>query len=112
MFAKADCTPFHDVIQGIEKRTLVYGEKTLMVEFRLKKGSILPSHAHPHEQTGYMVGGRIQLTIGDQTHDVATGDSWCIPGDVAHGALCLEDAVAVEVFAPLREDYLPGSEGH
>jgi quercetin dioxygenase-like cupin family protein len=107
MFTKANEIPFHDVIEGIEKRTLVYGEKTLMVEFRLQKGSTLPSHAHPHEQTGYLVSGRIQLTIGDQTHDAAAGDSWCIPGDVAHSARCLDDALAVEVFAPLREDYLP-----
>jgi quercetin dioxygenase-like cupin family protein len=107
MFAKSDSTPFHDVIQGIEKRTLVFGEKTLMTEFRLQKGSTLPGHAHPHEQTGYLVSGRIQLTIGDRTYDVAAGDSWCIPGAVSHSALCLEDAVAVEVFAPLREDYLP-----
>ena len=112
MFVKADCTPFHDVIKGIEKRTLVYGEKTLMTEFRLQKDSTLPSHAHPHEQTGYLISGRIQLTIGDQTYDAAAGDSWCIHGDVSHSARCLDDAVAVEVFAPLREDYLPDPEGH
>lgn len=111
MFVKANTTPFHEVIQGIEKRTVVYGDKTLMSEFRLQKGCALPSHAHPHEQTGYLVSGWIQLTIGDQTYDAAAGDSWCIPGDVAHGALCLEDALAVEVFAPLREDYLPEPEG-
>lgn len=107
MFAKANHTPFHEVVQGIEKRTLVFGEKTLMTEFRLHKGSTLPSHAHPHEQTGYQVSGRMQLTIGDQTYDTAAGDSWCIPGDTVHSAVCLEDAVALEVFSPLREDYLP-----
>lgn len=107
MFTQANHTPFHDVVQGVEKRTLVYGEKTLMTEFRLQKGSAVPGHAHPQEQTGYLVSGRIQLTIGDKTYDVAAGGSWCIPGDVAHGALCLENAVAIEVFAPLRQDYLP-----
>ena len=107
MFAKANHTPFHEVILGIEKRTLVFGDKTLMTEFRLLKGSTLPGHAHPHEQTGYLVSGRMQLTIGDQTYDTTAGDSWCIPGDVAHSAVCLEDAVALEVFSPLREDYLP-----
>jgi len=31
-----------------------------------------------------------------------------IPGGVEHGAEVLEDSVAVEVFSPVREDYLPG----
>jgi quercetin dioxygenase-like cupin family protein len=47
------------------------------------------------------------LTIGDETHDVRCGDSWCIPGDVDHGAAILQDSVAIEVFSPVREDYLP-----
>ena len=96
MFTKSDSVPFHDVIAGIEKRTLVHGEKTLMTEFRLQKGSTLPAHAHPHEQTGYLISGRLQLTIGDRTDDVGPGDSWCIPGQVTHGALCVADAVAVD----------------
>ena len=107
MFTRSNSIPFHDVVPGIEKRTLVYGEKTLMTEFRLQKDSVLPAHAHPHEQTGYLVKGRLQLTIGDQTYDVSSGGSWCIPGHATHSAVCLEDALAVEIFAPLRKDYLP-----
>ena len=108
MFEKAENTPFHTVIAGIEKKTLVYGEKTLMTLFRLQKGSTLPGHRHPHEQTGYLISGRLELTIGDRTFDTRAGDSWCIPGDTDHGARCLEDSMAVEIFSPVREDYLPG----
>jgi len=50
-----------------------------------------------------------QLTVGRDIHEVLPGDSWCIPGDVLHCAECLEDAVAVEVFSPVREDYLPSA---
>ncbi len=92
---------------GIELRTLSHGAATLLAEFRLAGESILPAHAHPHEQTGYLVRGRIRLRIGDQVHDVEPGDSWCIPGGVEHGADILEDSVAVEVFSPVREDLLP-----
>ena len=94
-------------IEGIEKKTLVYGEKSLLTEFRLEGGRNLPQHAHPQEQTGYLVSGHLRLTIGDETFDVHPGDSWCVPGDVEHGAQIVEDSVAIEVFAPLREDYLP-----
>ncbi len=88
-------------------KTLCYGSATLMTEFRLAAGCALPAHSHPHEQTGYLVSGHLALTIGERTHDVMPGDSWCIPGDVRHGARVFEDSVAVEVFSPVREDYLP-----
>jgi len=107
MFEKQSEQGYDPVLEGIERKTLVYGDSTLMAEFLLKKGSTLPRHAHPHEQTGYLVKGHIRLSIGTDEHDVHPGDSWCIPGDVEHGATVMEDAIAVEVFSPVREDYLP-----
>jgi quercetin dioxygenase-like cupin family protein len=53
------------------------------------------------------VKGRIRLSIGTEEYDVRPGDSWCIPDGVEHGARIVEDSVAVEVFSPVREDYLP-----
>ena len=98
---------YHDVLDKIRQKTLVYGDNTLMAEFKLEAGAILPQHSHPHEQTGYLVSGYIELTIGDITHLIKPGDSWCIAGDVEHNAVAMADSVAVEVFSPVREDYLP-----
>lgn len=78
-----------------------------MTEFMLRKGSILPLHAHPHEQTGYLVRGQIRLSIGAEKYDAQEGDSWCIPGGIEHEAEIMEDSIAIEVFSPVREDYLP-----
>ncbi|MDB4444186.1 cupin domain-containing protein [bacterium] len=107
MFQKHSENGYTLATQGIELKTLVYGERTLMTKFLLKKGSQLPRHSHPHEQTGYLVKGRIRLSIGMDENDVAPGDSWSIPAGVEHGAEVVEDAVAIEVFSPVREDYLP-----
>lgn len=107
MFARQNNEGYRQPVAGIEQKTLVHGANTLMVEFRLKQGAILPLHSHPHEQTGYLVSGRIRLAIGDETSEVEPGDSWCIPGDMPHAAEIMEDSVAVEVFSPLREEYLP-----
>jgi quercetin dioxygenase-like cupin family protein len=108
MFEKRSGQGYHPALDGIERKTLVHGTKTLMTEFRLRAGSILPRHAHPHEQTGYLLQGRLRLFIGAEEYDAQPGDSWCIPGGVEHGAEIIEDAVAIEVFSPVREDYLPG----
>jgi len=107
MFQKQSESGYTLAIPGISQKTLVYGEKTLMTEFLLKKGSRLPKHSHPNEQTGYLVNGRIRLSIGSEEYDVTPGDSWCIPSSVEHGAEILDDSVGIEVFSPVREDYLP-----
>ena len=107
MFQKAQPNGYREVIDGIRMKTLVYGRNTLMAEYRMKTGSQLPAHQHPHEQTGYMIAGELELTIGDQTQRVGPGDSWCIPGDTVHSAEVVAEAIAVEVFSPVREDFLP-----
>jgi quercetin dioxygenase-like cupin family protein len=107
MFYKCNHDGYQQAVPGIQRKTLVYGDKTLTAEFRLEKGSQLPSHVHPQEQTGYLISGRMRLFVGDDVYDVEPGDSWCVPGNVEHRAEILADSVAVEVFAPLREDYLP-----
>ena len=107
MFCKRSNDGYKEALEGIKLKTLGYGEKTLFAEFRLEKGSQLPRHAQPHEQTGYLVSGRIRLSIGEESFEVEPGDSWCIPGNVYHQAEILEYSVAIEVFSPVREDYLP-----
>jgi mutator protein MutT len=91
---------------GIGIKTMVYGEKTHMCEFRLRKGSMLPDHSHPHEQTGLVVSGRIIINIDGKDFDAGPGDAWCIAGGVKHRAEIIEDSIVVEVFSPVREDYI------
>jgi len=110
MFSKSSKVGYHSPLPGIEQKTLVYGERTLMTEFQLKKGNSLPNHRHPHEQTGYLVSGRIRLIIGGIPNECEPGDSWCIPAEAEHGADIIEDAVAVEVFSPVRKEYIPYKE--
>jgi quercetin dioxygenase-like cupin family protein len=86
VFAKHSVDGYRVALPGIRMKTICYGARTLMTEFLLEQGSTLPRHAHPYEQTGYLVQGRIRLTIGEQEQDVGPGDSWCIAGQVEHGA--------------------------
>lgn len=108
MFFQNAADGYQTPLPGIRMKTLTYGEKMLMTEFLLDQASVLPQHAHPYEQIGYLVRGHIRLCIGTEIHDVHPGDSWCIPANEIHGAEILEDSVALEVFSPVREDYIPG----
>jgi len=110
MFYKKDANGYIAPLTGVRQKTLVFGKNTLMTEFLLKGGSLLPLHRHPHEQTGYLVKGKIRMIIGDDSFLTEPGDSWCIAGNMIHGAEAIEDSIAVEIFSPLREDYLPKSQ--
>ncbi len=104
---KSSKEDYIDVFEGIKRKTLVYGDKTLLTEFILEKGKILPMHSHPEEQTGYLVSGHIILIINGKRHEMKSGDSWAISSNAEHGAETLEDSVAIEIFSPVREDYIP-----
>ena len=107
MFYKSDASGYRQAVDGVRMKTLVYGENTLFTRFLLSAGHTLPRHTHAQEQTGYLVSGAIRLFIGEEAYDAGPGDSWCIPGGVEHGAEILTDAVAIEVFSPVRKEYLP-----
>jgi quercetin dioxygenase-like cupin family protein len=106
MFYKSADSDFQKVLDGITIKTLVFGKHTLLSEFRMERGSTLPMHSHPQEQTGRLLKGKIILTIGIDKSEVNPGDCWSIPGNMIHGAEILEESIAIEVFSPVREDYV------
>jgi quercetin dioxygenase-like cupin family protein len=107
MFYKKASGNYRKALDGVAYKTLAYGIRTLLSEFRLEKGSMIPIHSHPHEQTGYMIAGHMTFTVNGEVYDAEPGDSWCISSNVEHGVEILEDSLVIEVFSPVREDYLP-----
>jgi len=107
MFYKKDLSNYRETVTGVTYKTLTYGAKTSLGEFHLQKGYEIPNHSHPHEQTGYMVSGKIAFTIDRKDYNAEAGDSWNIPGNVEHSVKVHEDSLLIEVFSPVREDYLP-----
>jgi len=107
MFYKKEPGNYRNALVGVTYKTLALGIRTLLSEFRLEKGSVIPNHKHPHEQTGYMISGRMSFTINGEIYNTEPGDSWCIPSNVEHGVEVIDDSVVIEVFSPVREEYLP-----
>jgi len=106
MFYKKTNSPLKKAFEGVEYKTLVYGDRTSLGEFHLKKDTIIPDHNHPHEQTGYMITGKAIFIIDGNRFEANSGDSWSIKSNVIHGVEVLENSVLIEVFSPVREDYL------
>lgn len=106
MIVKSGPEGYKELLEGVRLKNLVHGERTHMTEVRLKKGSVVPEHQHPQEQTGYLISGKLRFFNGNEQTIASPGDSWIFAGGEKHGAEALEDTVVIEVFSPAREDYL------
>ena len=107
MFTKNNSRDFKPLIPGVKMRPLAWEEKTLLCEFHLAKGNTIPAHHHPYEQTGTLISGKLNFRIDKEWNLAETGDSWSIPVNVEHEVKILEDSVVLELFSPIRKDYLP-----
>jgi len=94
-----------EMVPGIRRRTLAYGERLMVTQFLISQGTELPRHTHPHEQVSYIVSGELQMQVGGQSYHLGPGDSLLLPGGMEHSALALKDVVAIDTFSPPREEY-------
>ncbi|MBN1247212.1 MAG: cupin domain-containing protein [Anaerolineae bacterium] len=108
MFQKVTADGYRELLPGIQMQARVHGDRTLLVQFHLDGGSQIPLHTHPHEQTGYLLSGHVVFLTDLGEVDAAAGDSWCFLGNERHGVRVLEDSVIIEVFSPVRLEYLSG----
>ena len=94
------------VFQGVSLDSLALGEKSQVTKMNYVVGNFASPHQHPHEQSGYVISGRYELTVGDEKYDLKAGDSYAIPGNQMHSFKVIEAGEVVDVFTPPREDYL------
>lgn len=92
--------------EGVTRRILSYTKDLMMCEITFKKGAKGNMHSHPHLQITYIVKGSYLFTIDGETKEVKAGDSLYMPANSVHGTVALEDSVLVDVFSPMREDFL------
>ncbi|MCE9619940.1 MAG: cupin domain-containing protein [Planctomycetes bacterium] len=74
-------------------------------EVRLKAGTVIPMHNHPHEQITYLLQGRFEFTIGDESGVLEPGVAGLIPAGVMHGGKTLTECLVIDIFSPSRDEY-------
>ena len=87
-------------------RKVVTGEREMLAQIWLKKGAIVPTHAHESEQISYVLQGTLKFTIQGEAFIVREGDVLHIPSMVPHQAEALDDCFEMDVFSPIRQDWL------
>lgn len=92
---------------GIQ-RQMVVGQNVMICRFTFEPFLVTPEHTHPHEQMTIVAKGKVKFTIEGEVKIVSPGDVLHFPPNNRHGATMLdEEVVLIDIFSPIREDFLP-----
>ena len=91
---------------GIERKILAYTNELMCVENHFEKGAVGALHHHPHTQITYVVSGQFEFEINGVKKIVNPGDTMLKKDSVEHGCVCLKKGVLLDIFTPMREDFL------
>ncbi len=92
--------------EGVIRRILAYNDGLMCVENTFETGAVGALHSHPHTQITYVVSGKFSFTIDGQTKIVTKGDTMLKEDGVVHGCTCLEAGILLDIFTPMREDFV------
>ena len=101
----ADLT-WEQVSPGVRRKIMAYDKQIMLVKAEFIQGGIGPIHDHFHSQVTYVESGVFEVSIGGEAKILRPGDAFYIPPYVPHGAVALEGGVLVDVFSPMREDFM------
>lgn len=91
---------------GLERRLLAYCDELMCLENHFEAGGVGALHSHPHTQITYVVEGVFEFTIDGVTKVVRKGDTMLKQNSIVHGCVCLEKGILLDIFTPMREDFL------
>ena len=104
-----DSIPAEQIAEGIE-RQMMWGDRMMVCRLRIAARTVTPVHSHPHEQITLVERGRVLFTVAGQERVTSAGDVLHFPPHCEHGATMLGDEVVlIDIFSPLREDFLPAT---
>ena len=103
-----DTVPVERISEGIDRQMIV-GENIMICRLRFDAFVVTPAHRHPHEQMTLVMQGKVKFTLDTEERIVSAGDVLHFPSNHWHGATMLEEEVVlIDIFSPIREDFLTG----
>jgi quercetin dioxygenase-like cupin family protein len=99
-------------VNPLLKRQMIHGEAMTVARLEMRAGCAVPEHSHHNEQISMIESGRVRFVLAGKEMILTAGESLHIPANVPHSAEVLEDAVAVDLFSPPREDWIRGDDAY
>ena len=90
----------------VKRKILGFDTNIMLVNVHFEKGGIGALHEHYHSQVTYVESGAFEVTIGNEIKNLKAGDSFYIAPHVLHGVICHETGILIDVFSPIREDFV------
>jgi unsaturated pyranuronate lyase len=93
-------------------RKVISGDRAMIAQVFIAKGGVVPTHQHESEQIGFIMEGALQFEMEGRQIVVRKGEVLRIPSNVPHGAVALEDTLDLDIFSPIRTDWLTGQDDY
>lgn len=103
-----DTMEWEDLGGGVSRKFLGWDNQIMMVKVKFEKGAEGTPHSHFHTQATYCAAGKFEFDIDGKKQIISAGDGVYIEPNLVHGAVCLEEGILIDVFSPVREDFLTG----
>ena len=101
-----DRTPSESVGEGLTRQLCGYDDSILMAKVEFEVGAVGDLHSHTHSQVSYVQSGEFDVSINGVETRLGPGDSFYIAPNLIHGAICRKAGVLIDVFSPIRDDFL------
>lgn len=108
LFQVEDRIPWENLGDGIQRQLYGYDNTIMMVKVKFEKNAVGQLHQHFHSQVTFVESGVFEMTINNEKKIIKGGDGYYVPPNILHGVICLEPGMLVDVFSPMREDFLRG----
>ena len=93
-------------------RKVIAGERAMVAQVFIAKGAVVPAHQHESEQLTYIMEGALEFDLEGRRIVVKKGEVLHIPSNVPHRAVALEDTLDLDIFSPIRMDWLTGQDDY
>ena len=106
MFIENDTIQWEEVGTGIRRKIMAFNASLMLVKVEFEKGSEGTLHSHYHSQITHIETGMFEVEIENKKQILKAGDAFYISSNKMHGVVCLEAGVLIDVFSPMREDFI------
>ena len=97
---------WQEMAPGVKRKIMAYDERLMLVRVEFEKGCVGSLHSHPHTQITHVESGSFEVEISGEKHVLKAGDVFYVPPHAIHGAVCIDAGVLIDVFSPMREDFI------
>ena len=106
LFVENNDIAWEETAPGIKRKIMSYDERLMVVKVAFERGAVGTLHQHHHTQITHVESGSFEVEISGEKKVLKSGDAFYVPPNAVHGAVCLEDGVLIDVFSPMREDFV------